>query len=268
MGRGSLVRRARHWIANRGWRGFAAEVLRRGRIAVREGRHALMDTMEAPGVHPFDARHGVETSGLIWGERLGGAGDRGEDRASRFWATGYYGISPSVFGQAMERLGLEWGRYTFVDVGCGKGRALLLATRYGFRAIVGVELAAELAAVARRNLEGFRAEWRAAAPVEVVTGDATSFPLPGGPLVVYLYHPFAAPVMRRFLEHLEAAVAQERREVWLLYVNPELDGLLRGWRGLERMWEECFAMGEEDMVADRFGSRWERMVAYRVRMGR
>ena len=264
MGRGSLVRRVRHWVANRGWRGFLVEALRRGRVLAREGRRGLADTITPPRVHPFDQRYGVETSGLIWGEKLGSA-ELAAVGSAGYWATGYYGISPSVFGQAMERLGLEWGRYTFVDVGCGKGRALMLAMRYPFRRVVGVELAAELAEVARGNLERFRAEWRLPVCVEVVVADATTVPLPGGPLVVYLYHPFAAPVMRRFLEHLEAAVRREGREVWLLYVNPELDGMLRARAGMERMWEEFFAMGEEDVVADRFGSQWERMVAYRVR---
>ncbi len=263
MRRGSWVRRARHWVANRGWGGFLREVVRRGRLRAG-GRQATVEESgeKADEVHPFDREYGVETGGLIWGEQLAeGAGE--EDAA--FWATGYYGVSPSVFRQAMDRLELEWEQYTFVDVGCGKGRALMLALGYPFRQAVGVELSAELAAVARRNLGRFRPAWRQPAPVEVVTADVTAWRLPAGPLVVYLYHPFAAPVMRRFLEQMRASLEAEPREMVLLYTNPELDGLLRETAWLGRMWDECFGMTEEDIAADRFGSRWERMVAYQAR---
>lgn len=256
--RGSLVRRVRHWVANRGWRGLLAEVLRRLGLAVR-GRAGPVGSGHAESkVHPFDLRYGVDTGGLIWGERLG-SGESGE-----YWATGYYGISPSVFWQAMDRLELRWAEYTFVDVGCGKGRALMLALRYPFERVLGVELSPELAGVANENLDRLAAEWKLDVPAEAVAGDARHFELPSGPLVLYLYHPFAAPVMREFLAHLGACLDREPREVYLIYTNPELDGLLRKTPFLRRVWEECFPMDEEDVSGDRFGSRTERVVAYRA----
>lgn len=209
--------------------------------------------------HPFDLRHGVDTSGLIWGERLR-SGQRGE-----YWATGYYGISPSIFWQAINRLRLDWPKYTFVDIGCGKGRALMLALRYPFRRALGVELSPDLAEVANRNLKSFSAEWRLDIPAEAVAGDATVFDLPPGDLVLYLYHPFAAPVMRNFLAHLQASLKGEPREVYLLYMNPELDQLLQQSSCLTKLWDESFAMEPEDAVADRFGSHGERGIAYRFR---
>jgi len=133
------------------------------------------------------------------------------------------------------------------------------------RRVLGVELSAELASVARENLGRFKAKWKRDVPAVAMEGDATSFELPGGPMVLYLYHPFAAPVMRRFLAHLEASLRREPREVYLLYTNPEVDELLRGAPFLERMWDECFGLDEEDAGADCFGSRYERMVAYRSR---
>ncbi len=267
--RRSWVRRVRHWVANRGWRGLFAEVLRQIRLSAAslrrrrgEAKAAVPGDGPKPGdlPHPFDERYGVETGGLIWGEELR-SGERRE-----YWATGYYGISPSVFWQALDRLGLDWGRYSFLDVGCGKGRALMLALRYPFRRVVGVDLSADLVGVARANLERFRPNWRTSALAEAVAGDATAFELPGGPLVLYLYHPFAAPVMSEFLAHLREAVEREPgREVYLLYVNPELDSLLGRTTFLEKLWRECFPLQEEDAIADRFGSREEHVSAYRVR---
>ena len=175
------------------------------------------------GPHPFDVQHGVDTTGLIFGETYGPQNRRGQFKNAQYWVTGYYGVAPSAFRAALARLDLAWERFTFVDIGCGKGRAMLLGLQHPFREIVGVELAPELAAAAERNLAHFKAPWRQThVESRVITGDATSFDLPGGPLLLFLYHPFAGPVMKRFLAHVKSAVAAVPREVILLYANPEL----------------------------------------------
>ena len=209
-------------------------------------------------VHPFDARYGVDTSGLLWGERLDLSSEAG------YWATGYYGIAPSSFVPMLEELALDWQRFTFIDVGCGKGRALMLALRFPFHRIVGVELAPELAATARRNLQTFQPEWRQAVPAEVFATDATTFPLPHEPTLLYLYHPFAAPIMRRFLAHLTASLREHPRELYLLYVNPELDSLILASTPLVRLWELHRPLDEQDQAADLFSSPHEHAICYRV----
>lgn len=215
--------------------------------------------MAPAAVHPFDERYGVETGGLIWSERLG-SGEKAE-----YWATGYYGIAPSVLSQALDRLGLDWPRFAFVDVGCGKGRGLMVALGYPFRRALGVDLSAELVEAAKANVARFAPEWRKEMPVEVMAGDATRMELPDGPLVVYLYHPFAAPVMAKFMARLRESVERSPREVYLLYVNPELKKMLEKESFLERIWYECFPLAPEDMAGDRFGSKVEYVMAYRAR---
>jgi SAM-dependent methyltransferase len=109
---------------------------------------------------------------------------------------------------------------TFVDLGCGKGRALLVATEFPFRAILGVELSPRLARIARRNaaLIGQRHPQRTA--VSVAVGDASVFPLPEGDLVIFLYHPFDAELMALVVAGIERALAAERRSVYVIYYNP------------------------------------------------
>ena len=214
-------------------------------------------------VHGFDRQFGVETGGMIWGDAL--KADPGEQSDAAYWATGYYGVAPSVLWGGLDALGLAWERFTFVDVGCGKGRALMLATRYPFREVCGVELSPELAHVAEENLARFDAEWQQKrVPVRVEVGDATTFALPAGPLVLWIFHPFAAPVMRRFLANVERALARERREIWILYGNPELNPMLSGMPWLQVAWDRCLGLSAEDRAADRFGSEWEKIVAYRT----
>ena len=256
--RGAWIRRARHWIVNRGWGGFFYEMIRRSRLLLQRDRRATGARSPAQAVHPFDEQYGVDTGGLLFGEHLD------TERPEAYWATAYYGIAPSVFSAALDRLALSFSEFTFVDVGCGKGRALMLATRYAFRAAVGIELSPGLASIGRRNLERFAPEWRQPLPVTVVCGDATEIELPRGPLVILLYHPFAAPVMRRFLDRVQRSLRDEPREIWIIYANPELHPLLRSMNWLAPAWDECLPMSGEDRAADRFGSEWERIVAYRT----
>src|SRR5688572_5603070 len=79
---------------------------------------------------------------------------------------------------------------TFLDLGCGAGRALLMASLYPFKRIIGVEFAAELAALATKNIRRGRHPDQRCTAIEVWHSDATRITWPDGPLVVYLFNPF------------------------------------------------------------------------------
>ena len=119
------IREARQLVANHGWRVAAATARRhlRAKLARRHpGPEADPTPWQSTDQHAFDREHGVDTSGLIRGEALatGGRND--------LWNTAYYGIGVSVFHRVLEQVParLRAGA-TFIDLGCGKGRALLLA---------------------------------------------------------------------------------------------------------------------------------------------
>src|SRR3954453_20019425 len=163
----------RQWWTPRRWWGRALGLMSRDR-------------------HPFDRAHRVDTSGLLYADRL--ATGHQHDRHS----AGYYATAPSLFRGAMELwrgtlpgTGYTLEDYTLVDIGCGKGRVLMLATEYAFREIAGVELNPALARLARRNVR----KWMRrrvpqvprlgpgipARPVRIVEGDALDLSLPDGP---------------------------------------------------------------------------------------
>lgn len=258
--RTAYLRRARHWISNRGLGGFLHHALWQAR-QLAQGKPLSGVAGPETGPHPFDLHHGVDTTGLIWGESLTSNGSS----AAGYWATGYYGIAPSVLETALDRLALPWEDFTFVDIGCGKGRALLLATRYPFRQLLGVELSPTLAAVAQENVERFNPPWRQPnLAITVTAADATTIPLPEGPLLLFLYHPFAAPVMRRFLNHVQAAARSQSREIYLLYTNPELAPMLDTMPGFRSLWQQTSTLTPEEAAADRFHSTVEHTAAYKV----
>jgi hypothetical protein len=212
---------------------------------------------QPPAVHPFDLQYGVETSGLIWGEHL-----RSGERNDR-WNTAYYGIAPSVFHASITRLPIDFREFAFIDFGSGKGRAVMLATHYPFAEIYGVELAPELHTIAEANLRIFLGARNIQSQVRLVCTDAVKFALPERPLVLFFYHPFCRPVLKRVLRNLEVSLRARPRPAYVVYINPELRELLDRAPFLERLSEGTLAMDAEDELADRIGSSVEECAIYR-----
>lgn len=199
--------------------------------------------------HPFDAEHEVETSGLIDGGELPGG------HAHDVFSTAYFGVPPSrmraLLGLWRETDGVRAVEsYAFLDVGCGKGRALLLAAELPFREVVGVELNRELAEVARGNAERWRALGRAKSAMRVMCGDATEVELPRGPLLVYLYNPFRAEVLRCLMGRLDGWAAETGESLEVIYLYPEEEGVFAEFPRFERMWRRQVGLAAEDVGVD------------------
>lgn len=199
--------------------------------------------------HPFDEANGVRTSGLVAGRDL-----KSGHRHDRH-ATAYYGVAPSVFARLVAR----WRRTgpaapleqtTFVDVGAGMGRAMLLAAEMPFRAVVGVELNPTLVRIARRNLALRRKAGRTLVPMRLVHGDAAEFVFPKGPCVAFLFNPFGPAVMRRLLKSIQREFEARPGELDLLYVNNEQEGVLEGTQGFIRLFHGQVQRSRADAIAD------------------
>ena len=123
-----------------------------------------------------------------------------------FYSEGYYATAPSLFFHGalarwqMTLSGPSIEDYTFVDLGCGKGRVLMMAVEYPFRSIVGIELNAKLTRIARRNLAKWMRSPRACRAVSVVEGDVLQLPIPDSPVVLFLFNSFEAEIVRRLLD--------------------------------------------------------------------
>lgn len=207
----------------------------------------------SPPVHPFDHQHGTDTSGLLPGTHIAaGTGFAPEE------LTAYYGVAPSILHGVID-LWLRECRplqpieqTVFLDVGAGKGRAVMLASQYPFLRVDGVELNTGLARVARANLQLWEndPDAEALAPVVLHEADATRHPLPEEPTLAYLFHPFEAKLLRAFLRHVHRSVRAQPRPFDLVYVNAEHDSLLDKDHGLHKLWMGRVPMSAADHLAD------------------
>jgi hypothetical protein len=138
-------------------------------------------------------------------------------------------VSP-LFHEMIEVLraqpGFEFHDFLFIDLGSGKGRTLLMASDYPFRRIVGVELLPALDEAACDNLGRYKNEAQKCFALESTCADATVFPLPAEPIVLFLFNPFPESGLRRVIANLEKSLREHPRKVYVLYHNPLLEQVL------------------------------------------
>lgn len=198
----------------------------------------------------LERRHGVDTHGKVVTD---------EHDAER----GFYKPLP---WNALSRV-LDKGDVgpddVFIDFGAGKGRAVFLAARYPFKRVIGVELSAELSAVARANMEQVR-DQIVCQDVEVVTSDVLDYEIPDDVTVVFLYNPFQGEVFASVIGKLLESVDRRPRRVRVIYLFPtELEYLrstgrfrlvrrVRGWRPT-REWARSYDTYVFEVLASRGG---------------
>lgn len=118
-----------------------------------------------------------------------------------------------------------------IDVGCGKGGAMITLARY-FSRVDGLELCARLIPIARENLR----KAGVAKHTHVFHGDAAEFTDFDPYTHIYFSNPFPCAVMRRVLEHVLESVERRPRELTILYWLP-VDGALLEEMGFHRVRE-------------------------------
>jgi len=173
----------------------------------------------------FDRKWGVQTAVRIRPEDLDVVGP------NRAAAVPYQPIGEEPFrvmmGALTNLIGSRFPLYTFVDMGCGMGKALLLAAEHPFRQIVGVEFARHLATICEQNVYQVRdPAHRLCQSIKVVVTDATQFSFPDGPLIVFLYNPFGPQVLIPMLNNLRTAAATKPNETFVVYLNARHSQLL------------------------------------------
>ena len=178
--------------------------------------------------YDWDYRVNTTSGAVGWRDRLLGV-----------FNSPYQPTERELFHEMMDALAqlarINFNDFTFIDLGSGKGRTLLMASDYPFRRIVGVELLPSLNQIAQQNLAQYRSASQKCFAMESICADATTFTLPEGPLVIYLFNPFPESGLRRALANLEKSLDAEPRPIYVVYHNPQLETVLTKTGRLERI---------------------------------
>lgn len=150
----------------------------------------------------FDAEHGIVTEALIFLGEL----DPAEIGAALEDATHYEPTPLAQFDAMLAALPVSPQGRTFVDIGAGMGRIVMIASLHPFKQVIGVEVSPALCETARENL----AQWRrrradlVCKDVRIVCKDVSQYALPHGDLVLYLYNPFGEATLQQLADRIAA----------------------------------------------------------------
>jgi len=228
----SILKSARAW-----WSDLAVQ---RGRLTATYALIAalwdfLRDSTPARlrrryGDADYDWNHRVDTTSAAVGWR---------DRLLGVFHSPYQPTEPALFNEMLDTLqdttSLNFPDFTFIDLGSGKGRTLLMASDYPFRRIVGVELLPALHQIAQENLRKYQSESQKCFAIEALCADATLFPFPAEPTVLYLFNPFPESGLRRLLANLDVSLRESPRQVYVLYHNPLLEHAVQEYAALHKI---------------------------------
>jgi SAM-dependent methyltransferase len=169
----------------------------------------------------FDRKYGVVTSGSVDKHQAGVT-----DAAALADAIKYVPISEQVMRHVLARATqiADPAEVAFVDLGCGKGRALVMASWFPFQAVLGVELSPAHAELAQQNVTAHLAAPRGpklrCRNLSVACANALHCELPATDLLVFMYRPFKGQVFQGVIDRLHAIAARTGRRVIIAYVCP------------------------------------------------
>jgi SAM-dependent methyltransferase len=158
-------------------------------------------------VNDFDLKYGTDTGGIepLWKFKIC-------SRNARFGAS-YQATQEQELACAVNYLREDLQTFTFIDIGCGKGRTLLVASDLGFEKVIGIEFVPEFVEIARTNLAKRQTDNAA-----VLHLDAAEFHFPNSNMVVYLYNPFTQEVLRKVVANLQEC---HSKKLYVIYKVPK-----------------------------------------------
>jgi hypothetical protein len=219
----TLITSARNfWNERRSRQGFFAATAELSAVIwefIRNSTPSRLRSRFGDADYDWDYRVNTTSGAVGWRDRLLG-----------LLHSPYQPTEPALFREMIETLQqnahINLSEFTFIDLGSGKGRTLLLASDYPFRRIVGVELLPALRTIAHENLSRYKEDSQRCFALEAVCSDATAFHFPNEPLLLYLFNPFPESGLRKAIQNLENSLRTRPRPAYVLYHNPLLEHVL------------------------------------------
>ena len=132
----------------------------------------------------------------------------------------YQGASYDVLFKIFRKLPTGTHHHTFVDYGCGKGRAIFVAEQCGFTKLIGVDIAQELIEEANENKMNYK-PINSFSSIDFVFNDATKYSITQDSCIFYFFNPFGATILNKVLENIKESVKQYPRKIYCIYLNPK-----------------------------------------------
>ncbi|MBK5273248.1 MAG: class I SAM-dependent methyltransferase [Bacteroidia bacterium] len=136
-------------------------------------------------------------------------------KSSSYEAVNYY---------MLEKLLTEFCRLSsstsIVDLGCGKGRVMVVAAHFGFTQITGIDFAKELCEEASANMKKIEKKYQGL-KWKVITANVLDYKILPEDSVFFMFNPFVEETLASFLDKLDESCSLFPRKIYFLYASPQ-----------------------------------------------
>ena len=159
-----------------------------------------------------EKKYNIQTTGA---DELDSLEDKGIDTEH---ATIYMPVSYDVIESVFDHF--PPARYKhFIDIGCGKGRALCVAAQLGAMKLTGIDFSKEFCDQSKLNL--LKTQQRLPAmQFKVLNNDAFYFDIPHDADCIFMFNPFDEMIMNGVIENIEISIEEHPRPITIIYANP------------------------------------------------
>lgn len=140
---------------------------------------------------------------------------------------------------ALRAIPVEPRLCTFIDFGCGMGRAIVAAATLPYRSIIGIEVSDRLLSLAKKNIDGMR--YRKTEHIQLIVADATRYAIPASVNVMYFYNPFRGRVLDRVVDNIRDSFERAPRPIHIIFFNNDhFDRTVEHCTWVRKIWQRQF----------------------------
>ena len=162
----------------------------------------------------------------IWGEKKYGINTTGADELKKLsqqdidisHATIYMPVSYVLLETIFNQLPVT-PRNHFLDIGCGKGRAICVAAYNGFRKISGVDFSKVLCEMTAQNIIVVQQKYPAV-EFAVTNKNVLDYDIPGDVDCIFLFNPFDEMMTEKVANAVKKNLEFTPRFLQIVYANP------------------------------------------------
>jgi len=110
----------------------------------------------------------------------------------------------------------------FIDIGSGVGCVMLIAGKYPFKKIIGVDVSAELNKICEENIQKMKHRLKCKNFTNI-TSNAADYEIPDDVTFVYFFNPFGLEVMSNVIDFIFDSVSRRPRKVTIIWYNPKYE---------------------------------------------
>jgi SAM-dependent methyltransferase len=159
-----------------------------------------------------EKKYGINTTGA---DELKSLEKKGIDTQH---ATIYMPVNYGLLEEIFDHLKIS-SFHHFLDIGCGKGRAMCVAAHKGFTKVSGIDFSKEFCDAAIKNLVHTQQQFPLL-QYSVINNDAFYYAIPDDVDCIFLFNPFDEIIMSGVMENIRESFGANPRKITVIYANP------------------------------------------------